>query len=239
MLAWEMLDAFYMPRFNLRRGDELIQLHPQALSRLQAARSGGKGVILALCHYGRLNMLALRLALAGEEMSILTMVTDERNTDLDRLQQRYINRKVATLMRFLGGRWITLADDLRALYKELQQGSTLVILLDAYTPERTQQKIQLPFLGGHLTLSAGIQRLAERTGAQIIYGVTHERSYKLQAELRTLPAEPELAMIAAVQELERDVLAAPWLWWQWGVLDGLWAAPTEVGAGQVTAGAVS
>lgn len=234
MLAREVLDVFVMSKLTPASGNRLLNLHPDALATLRAARQADaagsrpgklrsqRGVIIAMAHYGRLNMLLLALALAGEKLGMLTMVTDRRNPDLDPVDRVYINRKIKTLLDHIGGRWVTVGDDLRGLYRGLYRGETIVILFDIYAEQRA---FEVPFLGGTLSIRRGIQRLAEKTGAAVVYGVAHERGYGIEAELRPLPNDPEGALRAAVVELERDVINAPWLWWQWGVLDYIWSPP--------------
>ncbi len=222
MLARETLDVFTMPARTSANSHPLLELKPGSQHVLQAARSGGRGVIIAMAHYGRLNMLLLALALAGERLGMLTMVTDRRNADLGLVERRYLSRKIGTLLDHIGGPWITLGDNLRRLYSSLERGETMVLLFDAFTADRQQKKMAVPFMDGELVVSRGIARLAERTGARIVYGVAHEQGWRVQAELRPLPEQPHTALRAAVAELERDVRHNPWLWWQWNILEMIW-----------------
>lgn len=225
MMARETLDVFCMAQVDRDHDPGIVRLAPGTLEALREAKRGGRGVIIAMAHYSRINMLLYGLALAGETLGMLTIAIDERNRDLDPVTRAYLHHKVGTLYRCIGGAWLTLADDLRGLYKVLSAGETMVILFDAFNPERAQSTLQAPFLGGMLTVTRGIERLAAKTGAAIVYGVAHERGWRIEAELRPLPAEPEAALRAAVVELERDVRAAPWSWWQWNILDAIWTAP--------------
>ena len=226
MLAREALDAFVMARLNPQRARQLLQLSPGSLEVLHSARRQGQGVIIAMSHYSRINMLLLALALAGERLGMLTMVTDERNQNVDPVSRRYLQFKIGTLMRYIQGRWLTLGDDMRLLYRALEQGETMVLLLDAYTPERPQKKLSLPFLGGYLSVSRGPVRLAEKTGASIVYGVPYERGWTIEAAIRPLPENPYQALRAAVATLEQDVLRTPWAWWHWNLWEAIWS-PAE------------
>ncbi len=222
MLARETLDTFTMPARTPTNSDGLLRLRPGSLEVLRAARGDGRGVIIAMAHYGRPNMLALALGLAGERLGMLTMAIDERNRDLDPVDRAYLERKIHTLLGFIQGSWFSLGDDLRQLYGALERGETLVLLMDAHTPERPQRRWTVPFLAGELSVPSGIARLAEYTGAGIVYGVAHQSGWGVEAELRRLPDQPEAALRAAVAELERDVRGAPWLWWQWNILELIW-----------------
>ena len=190
-----------------------------------AAKYQNKGLIVIVNHYGRVNLVLLALALAGERLGMLTGTIDERNPQLDPVERRYLRRKVHTLRRYIGGRWVCLADDLRPLYRDLYAGGTLAFALDVYNPAMSVQRVAYPFLGGQLLLSPGIARIAARTKALMLYGVARESasaSWQVEVDLTLLPASPEQGLAAAVRALERDVCAAPWAWWQWGVFNQLW-----------------
>lgn len=223
LMARESLDVFTMPR--LAPGEtRLARLAPGSLEILQRAKQNGRGVIIAMGHYGRVNLLLLALALAGERLGMLTMRVDERNPDLDAVQRAYLHAKIDNLLAFIGGPWISLGDDLRHLYRSLRGGATLVILFDAYAPQARQEALELPFLGGRLRVARGVERLAAATGAAVVYGVAKERGYGVEAQLRRLPEEAGAVLAAAVAELERDVRDSPWQWWHWNSLEAVWTA---------------
>ncbi len=225
MKSWECLDTFVMAR----RPDRAAALvTTDGLEPLRRAREGGRGVILVMAHYGRVNLHALGLALQGEKLGMLTMNIED-NPELDPVERNYLHFKAGTLHRFLRGRWVTIGGSLRELYRELERGETFVILLDAYVPGWEKRALSAPFLGGRLALPSGILRLARRTGARLVYAAAHGRGWKVRGVLTELPVEPESAFQAAVRCLERDVRRAPWLWWQWPIMEGIWR-PGEEGS---------
>lgn len=217
MLARELTDAFYIRR--ARPAARLARLAPGSLAALREAKRDGRGAIVAMGHYGRVNMLLLALALAGERVGMLTMATDHRNPDLDAIDRGYLSAKIGALLRHVGGPRLHLGGDLRGLYRALEQGATLVILADA---PAAGTGLAMPFLSGNLTVPRGIARLAARTGAAVLYGVARERGRYVEAELQRMPDGDE-TLRRVLAALERDVRAAPWLWWQWGFLDYIWA----------------
>ncbi len=219
MLARETLDVFRMPRIGQQDGIELMRLTD--IAPLAQAEAEGKGTILIMSHYSRLNMLLLRVALAGHPLGMLTVDISERNPALSPVDRRFLQRKVGNLLSHIGGRWVTLGDDMRGLYKGLKQGETIVMLMDAYNPQ-FQLNRSYPFLGGRLRLADGIERIAARTGARLLYGSVHEQGWRLNVELTRLPDDPAEAMGAAVALLENKVREMPWQWWQWGIIDRLW-----------------
>ena len=89
---------------------------------------------------------------------------------------------------------------------------------------------QHPFLGGRLTLTTGIERMARFTNVPLLYAATYSGgSGRLRVAVEPLPPEPQLAIDAVVARLERDVRERPWAWWCWGQWDQMWSPPTEGG----------
>lgn len=229
MMARETLDTFVMAQAVPVTLQRLVTVAAGSLQRLRQARGDGRGVIVIVNHYNRVNLLLLALALAGEQLGMLTGTVDQRNPELDPVERRYLGFKAATLHRYIGGPWVMLADSLRPLYRHLQQGGILAMALDVYNPAMRIERVQLPFLGGGLAVSPGIARIAECTGARLLYGVVQEHGWRAEVGLRPLPDQPLSALRGALQELERDVLTAPWQWWQWSVLAQFWQADERLG----------
>lgn len=217
MKDWECLDAFVMAR---GRAGDLVRV--EGVATLCRAQAEGKGVILVMAHFGRVNLHGLGLALAGQELGMLTQAVDERNLNLDAIERAYLERKAATLHAYMRGRWVTLGGNLRELYRGLEHGETIIILLDAYAPGWEKHAIRAPFLGGFLALPSGILRLAGRTGARLVYGWTVPESFRVRCFLAALPEEPEAAFREAARRLEENVRRWPWLWWQWPIAGAVW-----------------
>ncbi|MFZ5580741.1 MAG: lysophospholipid acyltransferase family protein [Pseudomonadota bacterium] len=226
LFARESMDVFCMSRINAHNAAEHI--HITGTHLLEEARRDGQGVILVLNHYSRLIMLLIGLGLMGHRMSMLTMRIDTENPDLTPPMRTFLRAKVERLLGFIGGQWLSIGDNLRPMLEGLRAGETWIVLADVYMPQINDWR-DFPFLGGSLRLSRGIERIAARTGARLIHGVTHEkRPSHLECELRPLPADPAEAMATVVRELEQDILATPWEWWQWNIFDYIWTpAPTS------------
>ncbi|HHH38506.1 MAG TPA: hypothetical protein ENK50_02885 [Sedimenticola sp.] len=219
MKSWECLDTFVMARMTPRRAAALVRA--DGLEHLRRARGGGRGVILVMAHFGRVNLHAMSLALQGERLGMLTMAIGD-NPELDPAERDYLLFKSSTLHRFIRGRWVTIGSNLRELHRALRQGETLIILLDAYVPGWDRRAVSAPFLGGELALPSGILRLARKTGTRLVYATALQRNWQVQGRLRALPPEPEPAFQAAVRCLEQDVRQCPWLWWQWHIIPMIW-----------------
>ena len=219
MMAREVLDVFYLPR---RREQHLGKvIFPSGFEVLEHAKQGGKGTIIAMAHFGRPIMLSTALGLSGHRIGILSQAVDERNPDLSSVDSTYLQNKLLHTVAKAGGRGITTKDNLRVLYNALDQGETIIIMLDVVEPD-AEKRFKAPFLGGILGVPRGIVRLASKTGARLIYGVAKDQGHTVATELRALPPEPGAAMTAAILELEKDVLEAPWQWWQWRQLNHFW-----------------
>ena len=225
MLARESMDAFCFPRINASNINQTI--HLQGHDILTQTQRDGQGVILILNHYSRLILLLVKLGMMGTRINMLTMRIDHNNPELSPTMQRFLKMKVERLLGFIGGEWLSIGDNLRPIIEGLKRGEIWVVLADAYMPHFDDWR-EYPFLGGQLRISRGIERMATKTGARLIYGMTRETSpTNLVCELRALPSNVEDALSSAVKELEHDVLAAPWEWWQWNILDYLWTPPTK------------
>lgn len=221
LFAREAMDVFFISRLDRKNAERFIRL--KGLRHLEEARAGGRGVILVLNHYSRVIMIPVRLGLLGVRMSMLTMRVDEKNPDLTPFMRSFLEQKIERLIKVMGGRSLALGSSLRPIYDGLSSGQIWIILSDAYMPQFGKWR-EFSFLGGRLRLPSGIERIAARTGARLVYGVTVEAGPALlECELRPLPERPEEALAAAVSDLEKDVLACPWQWWQWNILDYIWS----------------
>lgn len=224
--AWECLDAYVMMR---GKAGGLVRV--QGIETLQQAQAEGKGVILIMAHFGRVGLHGLGLALAGFRLGMLTQAID--GGQFVESERVYIRRKAETLHAYMRGCWISLDGRLRDLYRELEKGETIIILLDAYAPGWKKHAVQLPFLGGYLALPNGILRLAKRTGARLVYGWTEPEGFRVCGFLTGLPEEPDLAFQQAVRHLEHTVQRWPWLWWLWPIVGTIWHRQQAINGGSL------
>lgn len=222
MMSREIMDTFVMENLHPGNSRQLVQLDPASLSLMQETKREGRGTILVMAHFGRLNLVLLALAMAGFPLGMLTIAVDERNPELGAVDRRYLSQKVGTLLKHIGGRWVSLGDSMRGLYEGLQAGETIIILMDAHHQDQGGNKLQIPFLDGILEINQGIERIASKTGANLIYGAALENGWRVEAKLRPLPEAPGAALRQAVSYLEQDIQRTPWAWWHWNILDYIW-----------------
>lgn len=220
MMAREVLDVFDLPNFSR---DSLGKVFlPSGFNEIPQPGTSGPGTIIALGHYGRPIMLPVALGLSGKATGLLTQTIDERNLGLNPIDRMFLQFKMHHAVKLCGGRWIATGDDLRKLYEALDKGENIVILFDLPNAG-ARETFAAPFLGSMLHPAVGVLRLLRKTGARIVYGVARDKGSAVSVEIRPLPnGDPESTMRAAICELERDVLAEPWQWWQWPYLSTIW-----------------
>ena len=218
MLAQEMMDAMAFRRLGTW-GGPAIDLH--GVEHAKALAAQGKGFILVLNHYDRLLTAPVALARQGIATHVLTMPVLD-NPELGAAQRRFLLRKIQGYTTVTGGSWHTTSDGLRPVLESLRAGRGWVILADAWRPEFGRLR-QHSFLGGHLCLPTGIERLAQSSGAPLLQAVTYsERRDRLKVVVEPLPGHPGQAIDQVIQRLDRDVRERPWAWWQWGLWDQMW-----------------
>ena len=218
MLAQERVDAMAFnrlghssgPKINLRGAEHALNF-----------AHNGKGFILVLNHFDRLLTAPVALARAGVVTNVLTMPVLD-NPELGVAQRRFLLRKIENYTAVTKGAWHTTSDGLRAVHESLRAGQAWVILADAWRPEFGRLRSH-SFLGGHLKLPTGIERLAQSTGVPLLHAATYTRHPdELDVVVDFLPDSPSHAIDIVVRSLERDVQARPWAWWQWGLWDQMW-----------------
>ncbi|MGC9456463.1 MAG: lysophospholipid acyltransferase family protein [Halothiobacillaceae bacterium] len=220
----EAVDAWRMASLSDAEFQSLVRI--EGLDQLFQLRAQGQGVLFLMAHYGRLVMLLAALGRLGVRMNMLTMRIDTSNPDLSETQRRFLGRKVTNLRGQIGGQWLSLGDNLRPMYKSLEQGETWIVLLDAYSPE-FGAVCDFPFLGGTAHFPGGVRRIAAATGARMVYGAVRDNGTTLNGRIDVLDADPVTAHGEAVACLERDVRAGPGQWWQWNILDYIWTPAHE------------
>lgn len=221
----DVLDCFVMPTLTPANLNGFLRVNnPEVLDQ---ARSEGKGVILAIGHYGRYFMLGPALQFLGHSFGLLTTELSDDNPHYDRDELWYVRTKLQHGHDFCRGTWVTMDGDHRRIYRALQSGETMLIAFDGLETN-SRARLTFPFLGGTLSLPEGVSRIMAKTGAKMVYASTRENGYGLEMTLHALPDEPLESLAAAVSLLERDVAACPWLWLQWTAIGALWTPPATV-----------
>lgn len=221
----DILDCFVMPKLTPSNLDGFLRVNN--IEVLNQACSAGKGVILAIGHFGRYFMLGPALQFLGHGFGLLTTELSDDNPHYDPVELWYVRTKLQHGHDFCRGTWVTMDGDHRRIYRALQAGETMLIAFDGLETN-SKGRLNFPFLGGTLSLPEGMLRIMMRTGAKMVFASTVERDLGLEMTLYSLPDEPQAAVAAAVQLLEKDILRYPWLWLQWVALGALWIPPASV-----------
>lgn len=218
MLAQEQVDAVALYRLGTRGGPK-VQL--SGWEHVESLRSRDQGFILILNHYDRLLTAPIALARRGLILHTMTMPIAD-NLELGATHRDFLMKKISAYTQITGGQWRTSNQGLRPVHEGLRSGQAWVILADAWRPEFGRMRSHA-FLGGQLSLPTGIERLAQSTGAALLYGTTRSIAPdQLNVVIESLPKEPDLALNRVVQRLAEDVTIRPWAWWQWGLWDQMW-----------------
>ncbi len=218
----EILDVYYLPSFkSLAQGKVNITL--KGLETLRKNQKEKRGTLIAMGHYGRLPLFSTGIALGGVPVGFVTQRIDERNIHLSEVERSYLAKKLDLIFRLAGGRWIALGDPMFPLYSGLKQGECIIVLFDLPPHDYPSHRSEFDFLGGTLSVPNSIQRIAEKTGAEIVYGAVKNIRNGVEVSIAPLEDEPEKALEGAVQALESDILEEPWQWWQWPVALHMWS----------------
>jgi lauroyl/myristoyl acyltransferase len=182
---------------------------------------------MIISHFGRFFMLGPGLKFAGLEFGMLTTMADERHPSYDTIDRWYVSTKLYNTQLFSRGTWITTGDDIRRVYRCLQGGEIMLIALDG-NETNNPARMEYPFCKGTLSLPGGIVRIAEKTGAKMVYASTIDNGVGVTITLSALPDTPQEAMQAAVALLEQDMCNGPWHWWQLAVSEAFWRQKEDV-----------
>ena len=222
MLAREEMDVYWLEKMRPNSIDRFISL--KGLDNYVSAKATGKPIILYTAHFGRLIMPAIALGLKGYETSALMVKVDE-NTAASHAEYRYRTNKIEQMQNIMKGDFVNSADSMRALYRVLQRGNTLIVLIDV-APVPGQPFYEAPFLLGAARFPKGIVKLALKTGALLVPYFTYEHEGRLTGEF--LPAlssavQSEVALLRHILEpVEEKIFEHPEQWWMWPWLNAFW-----------------
>lgn len=211
LMAKEELDVYHLARMNAQNYTRWVRFDLQALH----ADPGPKCLLIG--HYNRTILLSA-LGLAGQPAGVLT--TDiQHNPNLDAFQKAYLAQKMQHAMTNMQGSWLTTDQNPRAILRALRANEALVIAIDTPGPE------SIAFMGGRLQLAAGIHRLGDKAGASYYYlRLLPRPASRYAIDVTAIKLQPDQGgpLQAAVDLLQQDIAAHPWLWWQWNALNCLW-----------------
>ena len=224
MLSMEALDSVLVPRLAPKQMKRLASV--SGTEHIFDALHEKKGLIIVTAHYSRLNMTAYALGHMGIKNGILSQSVDRDNPYLDWIDRIYLKRKLKKYYKVTRGPGLTLKDSPRLIYKALEKGQIMVILMDAY-PDTLKRFYNVPFLGGVLKLPLGIARISKKTGAPLVFAAVRPRmDWKVQVKISPIPATGEEGLRLAAIKLEKEIKKDPCQWWQWPYMNTMWKEGT-------------
>lgn len=220
LMAWEMTDAMAFHRLGRSGGPRIAVVDDARV--LQAMRADPQGTILVVNHWDRLLTAPVAVARTGVRVNVLTMPVLD-NPELRPAWRDFLLRKISGFVRETGGRWVTTDQPLRDVHRDLERGGVWLILADAWREEFSRWR-EHPFLGGHLRLPTGVERLAKATQSRLVYAWTEsDGPSSVQVTLRPLDGDAHRAIDTVVTHLEQSIRRSPWRWWQWGLVGRMWS----------------
>jgi KDO2-lipid IV(A) lauroyltransferase len=200
-LAWRNLcfngvDMLRAPRCNLNWIKKVTD--HQEIEKLTAAREGGKNVILAVPHMGNWELAGIAMGLMG--IPIVTIVREQKN----RLVNAYLNR-----LRTRTGALGLDRDDpklVRLVLRAIKNGHVLCILPDIRA--RTDA-LHVPFLGGEVTVAAGMALFARQSNVPILPAVVTRQGWARHKweGFDLVRPDPSVAKAEDWQRMTEEVLA--------------------------------
>lgn len=177
----------------------------EGLGHVEAALARGRGVLFATGHLGNWELSAFAFALLKRPMYVVVRPLD--NPLIDRLVTRYRGLS--------GNRSISKRDGARDIFRALANNELVGILAD----QHTHDGLSVEFFGRPALASAGLAKIAHRTGAAVIPGFAlwsdRERKYMLRflpAVAITGDANADTQRIqSAIEEVIREY-PDQWLW---------------------------
>lgn len=179
--ARQAVETLYLwtrdPARNLQR--HLRQHHGQEL--YDAALAAGKGVIVAAPHYGNWELLNQWLASRGP---FAFVYAPPENPAGDAFLQRVRSGENVRQVRAEG-------PAVRQLFKVLKDGGSVAILPDQQP--KNGDGVFVPFFGIQALTMTLVNRLAERTGATVLFAWCERIGPDLEFALHVQPAGPDIA----------------------------------------------
>ncbi|MDF1584484.1 MAG: lysophospholipid acyltransferase family protein [Methyloprofundus sp.] len=222
MLAREKMDVYLLAKMTRQNVDQYIKI--EGLNHYLAAKKTNKPVILYTVHFGRLIMPAIALGLLGYETSPLTAPIHGTKQE-----QWYLHKKINAMRSIMKGSFVNTHQSMRALYKILQKGETLIVLVDV-APLPGQACYEVSFLEGTARFPKGIVKLAKKMDALLVPYFALEHQGFLSGEF--LPAiateglqEQEILPLL-LTPIEEKISQHPEQWWVWPWLSSLWRKET-------------
>lgn len=190
---------FYTIMDRIPRGKLLNRIKIKGRHIPDDALARGKGLYVALCHYGSHHVAGLMIALLGYKIA---GVRDPKESHV----RRYIYQKYRETWPEVAAMKLVFTNTFpRVLYRHLQQNGIVASLLDV-DPSRAEQMTTHPvqFFGQTQNFLTGPVQMAARCGATILQGfVVSRKNFYYQL----IPTQPLIDPAVASAMSEKEMLA--------------------------------
>ncbi len=218
MVEQEALDTWYLQHQPI---ENIVTL--QGFEAVQEARAQGRRVLLTGGHFGRFWMAGPAMRALGHTTGTITRDGGDENVHgLHPAEYRFRRFKLQRLQQALGGSFLVEGNDLRPLYRMLDQHLITLIFDVPYVGEHAGS-VTVPFLGSSIGIPAGIVRIAKKAKAVIApFYMRDQEDGQVIAEFPGLldpDNDNEQAMMSLLaSQLETRIRERPGQWWLWEAL---------------------
>lgn len=218
MVEQEALDTWYLQHQPIQN---LVDL--QGFEAVAQARRQGKRVLLTGGHFGRFWMAGVAMRAQGFTTGTITRDGGTTNQHgLHPAEYRYRLFKLQRLQQALGGAFLVEGDELRPLYRALND-HLIALIFDVPYIEAHKGRVTVNFISGTIDLPAGIYRIAKKTKAVIApFFMRDWGEGRVVAEFSALldPNDYNEATLMGLlaQQLEQRIRESPGHWWLWPAL---------------------
>lgn len=218
MVEQEALDTWYLQHQPIQ---QIVEM--EGFAAIEAARRQGKRVMLTGGHFGRFWMAGP--AMRAQGFTTGTITRDGGNTNshgLHPAEYRYRLFKLQRLQQALGGTFLVEGDELRPLYRALND-HLIALIFDVPYIEAHKGRVTVNFISGTIDLPAGIYRIAKKTKAVIApFFMRDLGGGRVRAEFSALldpyDYNETVLMGMLASQLEQRIRENPGHWWLWPAL---------------------
>ncbi|MCF6147042.1 MAG: hypothetical protein E3K37_00105 [Candidatus Kuenenia sp.] len=159
----DLFEIWSFPKLNSKKSEYLCTI--DGMEHLRNALGKGKGVIIALCHFGSYKMILPCLGYKGYKITQVAANPLDL-TGNDKSIVKNITMKIEyQCEKSLPAHFFYIGSTPRQIYRILQNNEILVMSLDGILDPN---RISVPFLQRKVRLSPSLVKIAERTNAAIL-----------------------------------------------------------------------
>ena len=159
----DLFEIWSFKRLNSRTIGDLC--YPEGLDHLEKARAKGKGVLVALCHFGSYKMVLPCLGYRGYPITQIAANPLEFTGDHISFMKNKVMEIEYKAERSLPAGFIYIGSSVREIFRVLERNEILVMSLDGVVdPKRST----LPFLKRKIRLSPSIAKIARKYGTPVL-----------------------------------------------------------------------